>query len=176
MSLTVSLHAPTRAETVNVARWRADAGGAPFRTSREISATQQERFYEDVVDQPGAHRYWTVRPRPGYGFVPADPVAFVGLTGIEWENGLAEISLIVAPHVQRRGVGTATVRAVLDEAFLRLRLATVWGECYRCNPAYPFWERVTKAWGAYATTLPGRKYWAGALWGSLYFSFDRRHA
>ncbi|HYM24450.1 MAG TPA: GNAT family protein, partial [Vicinamibacterales bacterium] len=100
-------------------------------------------------------------------------VACVGLTDIQWENGLAEISLIVDPERAKCGHGAAAVKLVLAEAFDRLRLETVFGEVYSCNPATDFWIKVTEPYGAVAVRLPRRKFWNGQLFDSLYFSIAR---
>jgi hypothetical protein len=59
------------------------------------------------------------------------------------------------------------------EAFGSMGLKTVYGECYRCNPSYAFWEKVVEEYGGYSTVLKARKYWGGVYWDSLYFSVDR---
>jgi RimJ/RimL family protein N-acetyltransferase len=96
-----------------------------------------------------------------------------GLTDISPENGSAEISLIVAPRYRHSGTryGSRTVEAILVEAFMRMRLETVYGEVYTCNTdAVVFWKTIAERLSAYTTTLPRRKFWNGKLWDSLYFS------
>jgi len=96
-----------------------------------------------------------------------------GLTNIEWENGLAEISLIIDPSYRGGGRGRMAVQLLLDQAFCRLRLETVFGEVYTINPALDFWAKVARHYTADCTTLPRRKFWNGNLYSSMYFSITR---
>jgi len=63
------------------------------------------------------------------------------------------------------------VRLVLVEAFERMRLATVFGECYACNPAEGFWRRQIALYSGDGVTVPRRKFWDGQLWDSWLFWF-----
>lgn len=131
-------------------------------------AMQAEFFFGTVCSRTAHHRYWAVR-----GAVDEHPdriVAMTGLTDIQWENGLAEISLLTMPDRTGQGIGSETVKLVLAEAFGAMRLLTVFGECYMNNPAVSFWERIVKDYGGSATTLPRRKFWDGQLWDSYYFT------
>ena len=94
----------------------------------------------------------------------------IGFVGIQWENGLAEISLIVGPD-EPKGTGRAAVGLALRWAFNDLRLATVWGECYASNEAIGFWKKIVAEHpGGSAVILPRRKFWAGRLWDSYVFT------
>ncbi len=96
-----------------------------------------------------------------------------GLTNIHWINRNVEISLIVNPKMQRKGVGARCVDMLLEEAFDKMGLKTVYGETYSCNPAgVCFWNKVCDKDKAYKTSLPNRKYWDGKFWDSMYFSID----
>ena len=99
-------------------------------------------------------------------------VGMCGLVDIQWENSIAEISLIIDPKQQKRGMGYSAVELVLDEAFNRMGLKTVFGECYECNPAICFWKKITQKYNGYGTALLNRKLWNGKLYDSLYFSID----
>ena len=154
----------TERECLSVLPWRAQAR-ASLRTSHGLTETQQLSFFRDVVCNPNApHRYWAVRREIGGRFA-----GMAGLTFIQWENKLAEISLIVDPAV--RGLGKFAVWLVLKEAFDHMGLATVIGECYACNlPGLRFWRQIADAYKADLVELPRRKFYDGALWPSLYFS------
>lgn len=164
--MTLTLEAPTLDDVERVRIWRNQAGHldalrTPYRLTDEMQAT----FYRDVVcDRASLDRYFSVRLERQF-------VAFGGLTNISWENGNAEISLIVHPEHRKQGVGRLTVALLLDEAFSRLRLQAVFGEVYTCNPsAVAFWNELAHA-GAWMTTILPRRKWAlGRLWDSLYFS------
>ena len=93
-----------------------------------------------------------------------------GITNIEWENRLGEISLIIAPKYQGRNLGSESVDLLIKEAFERMNLKTVFGECYKCNPATGFWNLVIAKYNAYSTVLPNTKYFDGRYHDSLYFS------
>lgn len=101
-----------------------------------------------------------------------DLLAFGGLTYIQWENRLAEISLIVNPSNRKDGKGSDCVDMLLDEAFNKMNLKTVTGECYECNPGIKFWYRVIDKYDGYKTILKNRKFWDGKYHDSLYFSID----
>ena len=97
-----------------------------------------------------------------------------GFTNIQWQNRLAEISLIVDPEKRDKGYGEKAVELLLDQAFKQLNLKTVFGECYGCNEAAcGFWQSLTAKYKGFTTALPNRKYWNGEYHNSLYFSIDR---
>jgi RimJ/RimL family protein N-acetyltransferase len=96
----------------------------------------------------------------------------VGLTNIDFVNGYAEISLIINPALHKMGFGRIAVTLALGEAFNNLRLDTVIGEVYECNPAIHFWRKIVKERDGYSTRLPRRKWHDGMLWDSMYFSFS----
>ena len=152
------------AETVR--QWRnADRSGlrTPFMLTREM----QQAFHASLADRNAPHRYWAVSR---FAEPSNDLAAMAGLTYIQWENGLAEISLIVSPIEVGKGIGREAVRLALMEAFDRMRLLTVVGECYECNPAVGFWRKVVADYGGSLATLPRRKWWDGRLWDSLVFA------
>lgn len=137
-----------------------------LRTPSMLTHAQQADFYQKVVsDRRAEARYFGVHPDGAECLV-----AMVGLAPIQWENGLAEISLIVDPEQAGKGIGEAAVALVLKEGFDRLRLATIFGECYECSPALGFWEKVVLVYGAQLTWLPRRKFWAGQFWRALIFT------
>ncbi len=142
-----------------------------LRTPVMLGEEQQEAFYEQVVvNGIDTHRYFAVRDGDAL-------VAMVGLTGICWESGIAELSLITDPDPKKRGkgIGSGALDLLLREGFDSLGLQTIYGECYLCNPAIGFWERMVERHRAYWTTLPRRKRWAGKLWDAMYFSITTPH-
>ncbi len=154
----------TPADMETVRRWRNDHLEG-LRTPYPLTREQQEQFYKDVIcNRDSQHRYWAVE---GDGLV-----GMVGLTYIQWENRLAEISLITDPYARKRGIGSDAVKLALEQAFGNMGLLTVYGECYECNPACGFWHRMTERYHGVTATLPRRKFWHGKLWDSLYFSID----
>jgi len=145
--------------------WRNKMPGV-LRTPYLLTKEQQEHFYQNVVcDRNSRLRFWSLRNDNN------SLIGLAGLINIEWENGLAEISLIFDPDCIGKGYGPHAVQLLLAEGFNNLGLATIYGECYECNPAVGFWEHMVEKYGGYSTKLPRRKRWEGKLYDSLYFSF-----
>ena len=161
------LDALAASDCETVRHWR-NADRMGLRTPYMLSQQMQADFYQRVVsDRRSPHRYYAVRDDNGI------MVAMVGLTDIEWENGHAEISLIVDPAQTGHGIGAASVRLILEEAFHRMRLVTVFGEVYDHNPARAFWSKLLKLHSkpTHSVKLPRRKFWDGQLHGSILFWF-----
>lgn len=161
----VELRPLSHADLDVVRGWR-NAARESLRTPYPLTPAMQDRFAAEVVDNPQApHRYfgiWTSAQRF---------VGMGGLTYIRNEDGIAEISLIVSPSETSKGFGWDAVGALLDEAFGRMRLLTVCGEAYYCNPSgVTFWQRFCHEYGGEVVRLPRRKWWDGRLWDSLYFT------
>lgn len=147
--------------------WRNDCMET-LRTPYLLTEEMQEEFYRDVCcNRDSPHRYYAIYDDSG---------AFVGMGGltfIQWENRLAEISLILDPEDRGRGLGEQAVDMLLAEAFDGMGLKTVTAECYESNQSgISFWTKVADQYGAYRTTLPNRKLWNGRFWSSLYISID----
>lgn len=161
---TLYLDTPTPADLLTVIAWRMTCPET-LRTPRAITPAEQARFYAEYVCNPKSpHRYYAVRK-------PCDEdvsgcygefVALVSLENISWENGHAEIGLIVDPARHGQGIGRQAVALALEVAFNRLRLQTVWLECYFCG--HPeFWHHIIRAYGGSSVIWPRRKWWGGAL-------------
>lgn len=163
------LDAPSADDCEAVRGWRnRDDVRAGLRTPHMLTDAMQRSFYEDVVcDRRAASRWWAVRGASG----GAPLLAFAGLTGIAWEDGHAEVSLLVSPAHRGEGVGGRALRLVLREAFGRMRLRTVFGEVYAHNPASRFWLRRVEAYSGGHTLLPRRKWWDGRLHDGIVFWF-----
>jgi RimJ/RimL family protein N-acetyltransferase len=176
----VTLEPLTAGDAERIRQWRnQDLSG--LRTPYPLTDHQQRQWYETVVcDRNGPHRYFAVhteayridRPQllTGSNLVYETFFAMVGITYISWENGLAELALVTDPARRRQGIGRAAVLAVLREGFDNLGLHQVYGECYHCNPALGFWQRLIDDYGWQHTTLPARKRWRGVWHDSTYFA------
>lgn len=161
----LELDALQRTDMETIRYWRMLARQT-LRTPFVATELQQEAFYRDVASNPNSpHRYYAIRlDRKIFGCC--------GLTNISWENGTAEISLIVDSANRGRGIGREVVRRLLVEAFERFRLVHVWGEAYRNNPDIAFWERLVADYpNAYRLDWPVRKFWDGRHYGSLLFGW-----
>ncbi len=160
--------APSIQDVQLVREWR-NADISFLRTPFMLTEQMQKDFYHNVISNWNSDcRFWAIKTSR-----PSDLVAFGGLTGIQWENRLAEISLIVNPDERGKNYGALSVQGLLDTGFNELNLQNICGECYLCNPAEGFWEKMIVRFGGTKTTLPNRKYWDGEYWDSLYFNFEK---
>jgi RimJ/RimL family protein N-acetyltransferase len=150
-----------------VREWRLEVPES-LRTTFPLTEECQEEFYRNVVcDRKSEHRYFALCADSQFA-------GMGGITGIQWENRLGEISLILDPARRHEGLGMASVRAILACAFQQLNLQTVFGECYECNEeGMEFWIKVAKHCNGYAAHLPGRKFWNGKYYDSIYFAIDK---
>ena len=176
-------------ETVRV--WRL---GCPetLRTPYMLTKEMQQQYYRDVIcNREGHTRYWGLWRRvANCGVRMTDPrfgpvgytqseytfIGYGGLENISWENGNAEISLLIGPEYRRTGYGREAVKLFLGQAFDVMRLNSVYGECYACAP-WVFWRNILdesqypgeifgdEIW------LPRRKFWDGSYYDSFYFTF-----
>ena len=156
--------------------WRNEARET-LRTPFPLAEGMQTEFYRDVICRRDApHRYWGL---VGDGddadkaeeAIIGHLLGIGGLTFIQPENGIAEISLLIDPELTGKGLGAAAVDCLLEEAFDRMRLCTVVGEVYASNSAgMEFWKKIVANHDGEWTTLPRRKWWAGRLWPSMYFT------
>lgn len=155
----------TRADCEQVRQWRNNCLYA-LRTPYGLTEEMQAKFYDDVIcDRNARARFWGI-------WIEARFIGMAGLENIEWENGCAEISMIIDPDCHSKGYGIQATDMLLDKGFNQMRLETIYGECYECNPAVEFWKKVCSKYNASKTFLPNRKYWGGVLYDSLYFSID----
>lgn len=61
-------------------------------------------------------------------------IGVCGLTGINWVNSTAELSIYIGPEEERhKGYGRGIVNELLRIAFMELNLNRVWLECYEFN-------------------------------------------
>jgi RimJ/RimL family protein N-acetyltransferase len=161
-----------------VRQWRnneMECWRTPFMLTKEM----QEDFYRRCCDRNSPHRYWAiVRTKDEYseGCHPISEPHFIGMGGItyiQWENRIGEITLIIEPGIRGKGYAEKAVYLLLGQAFNHLNLRTVFGECYECNPACKFWRKITDKYKSIRIMLPNRKYWNGKYYNSMYFSIDK---
>lgn len=157
------LRPPKLTDVIIVGAWR-NSCMESLRTPTYSTQITQTKFFDKTMNSD-SNRYYVIEN--------ADMVAFGGITDIETENGLGEISLLVKPHLVGSGVGEESVELLLNHAFNKLRLQTVYGECYSCNEkGLKFWQKICKKYKARVAVLPNRKFWEGKFYDSLYFSID----
>lgn len=168
----MKLQALTLEDCLKVAEWRND-NMVGLRTPYPLTEGMQREFYENVIcNRNSNHRYWGIQLFSG---PDTKLIGMVGLTGIQWENRLAEISLITDPNRKGEGIGEEAVKLILEEAFGRMNLHSVIGECYAANPALGFWQKMVERWGDYSCWLPDKKFWDGKYHDSYYFRFSKTH-
>ena len=131
-----------------------------------LTEDMQYDFYERCSDRNSPHRYFAIMGN-GYKFI-----GMGGITYIQWENRIGEITLIIDPKVRKDGLGEKAVDLLLDYAFNHLNLHTVFGEVYTCNEAANFWLEITRKYKGQSRRLPDRKYWKREYWDSCYFSVN----
>lgn len=154
-----------------------------LRTPFMLTSGMQKQFEKDVLDnRQSNHRYFGIYiddslnrqmcSREELEFLPSNLIGMGGITNIEWENGLGEISLIIDQQRCGEGYGKESVELLLNKAFNEMRLNNIYGECYKCNPNIGFWEKTIKKYNAYQTILPNRKFYRAKFYNSLYFNIN----
>ncbi len=155
----------TKQQCEKVRLWRNELPES-LRTPYGLTEDMQEDFYKNTIcNRNSPNRYWALIDEGVF-------IGMGGITNIQWENRLGEISLIINPEYRNKGLGEKAVWLILNQAFNYMNLKTVYGECYKCNPAYSFWEKLNNV---KISDLPNRKFWNGKYYNSLYFSIDNEN-
>jgi RimJ/RimL family protein N-acetyltransferase len=179
----MKLKALSLADLEQVRLWRngcLESLRTPFLLTQEM----QEAFYRDVVcNRQSNARYWgawTEEPYPKTVLtgnitmqrigVNSVLVGMCGLENIQWENRLAEISLILDPEYP---MYADALRLLLSEAFMSLNLENVYTEVYDCSPYRSFWREIIDKYKCDAAILPCRKYWNGRYFNSMYLNVSK---
>ena len=136
-----------------------------LRTPFLLTEKMQEEFYHGL-NRGSDKRYWALKGK-------SRTVGMAGLVNIEWENRIAEISLIIDPECRGLGLGKQAVKLILHEGFNNMNLKNIYGECYYCNNDIGFWKNLIDYYKASTTILKERKNWNGIHWDSLYFNFSQ---
>jgi RimJ/RimL family protein N-acetyltransferase len=156
-----------------IREWRNNTSGV-LRTTLLLTYEQQEDFYKKIVCNRNSNcRYFAIKKTIRNNCAEISLIGMCGLENIEWENGLAEISLILGPNYVGKGYGKESLFLILNEGFNVLRLNTIYGECYYSNPNLGFWRKQIKKYNGYDCQLLDRKYFKGKYYNSLYFSFNK---
>lgn len=169
----------TYSDCIEVAKWRNQCPET-LRTPGLTSESQQAAFYNAISDKNSKLKYWKIIKREehndNYTYKASYDPLLIGAGGldIQWENRLAEISLIINPIYQKYGHGKKTVDLILEQGFNILNLQNIFGECYYCNQGgIIFWDKITKFYNGEQIILPARKYWGGKYYGSMYFNINK---
>ncbi|MFA5130460.1 MAG: GNAT family N-acetyltransferase [Patescibacteria group bacterium] len=154
----------SESDCLMVREWRNDSIET-LRTPYMLTEEMQRDFYKNTVCNRNANsRWWAINKDRLF-------IGMAGLTDIQWENGTAEISLIIHPKSRGMGYGFEAAEKILDKAFNELRLANIFGECYYCNPeGIKLWSKLCGKYQAFSVDLPCRKFFAGVFHNSYYFT------
>ena len=160
-----------------IRKWRNEVvKNGIFRTSYLLTYHMQKKFFDDVINNRNSNsRYFGIFKEKAEGEKNINLDTFIGYTGIDkiqWENGIAEIGLMIGHKYVGLGYGSKSLSLVLNEAFNNMRLQNIYGECYKCNPNIEFWEKMIEKYKAYSTILPSRKFFNGYFFDSMYFNFN----
>lgn len=162
----MKLRSLTLEDMEKVRQWRNNNLEA-LRTPYVLTKEMQEEFYKKVIISRDAKvRLWAID-------VGDELIGMGGLMNIEWENRLAEISILIDPKKWKMGYGSEAVHLILLEGFNNINVENIYGECYLCSPSVEFWKKISLKYNAYTTRLPKRKYWKGNYWDSLYFNISK---
>jgi len=159
----------TREDCEHARAWR-NGSLETLRTPYPLTEEMQSDFYDTIVcNRASCHRYY------GAHDLNNVLVGIGGITNIQWENSIGEISLILDQDKRGNGLGAKAVDLLLDKAFNQIGLRTVFGECYCCNiDGVKFWTKVKDKYKGLSVMLPSRKFWNGSYYSSLYFSIDAK--
>lgn len=138
-----------------------------LRTPFALTMEMQEDWYKnEICNRNSKTRFWAIE-------VAGRLVGYGGIENIQWENSIGEISLLINPEYQGRGIGHGAAIDILYQAFNVLNLNTVFGEVYHNNPAVKFWKLLTNQYDGATSILYNRKYWDGNYYDATYFSIQR---
>ena len=173
----VRLATLTDADAEPTARWR-EAARANLRTPYVRTVEEQREFIRTLPAHRHEYRYWAVQvTRSGVKltipYAYTETVGIAGLSPIQWENGIAEVSLVLDPACMGKGYGGQAFALLLAEAFDTLRLHQVVAQVYTLNPALGFWRKMAERYGnGKAIVMPHQKFWKGQYHDAEYFSFS----
>lgn len=164
----------TEKEIQLVREWRNFASRyGVYRTPFLLTEAMQLDFFNNTVnDRTSNSRYWGIHLRNNCKEGESGFIGIAGLNNIQWENGIAEIALTISIDAKGKGYGEESLNLIAYEAFCNLRLYTIYGECYLCNPNRGFWENMIEKYRGYRVILQDRKYYNGSYFDSIYFSFN----
>ncbi len=163
----------TQLETLNlqdlemVRKWRNELKGI-LRTSFLINEEMQKDFYyKNLSNRISNVRYFKLIKDSLFA-------GMVGITDIEWENRLGQISIIVNPNMQGLGIGYEALEMLFNEAFMHMNLNCLYAEVYKSNENMIFWDKVCLKYNPRKSILEDRKYFEGKYYDSIYLSFTKK--
>lgn len=150
-----------------VRQWR-NVDISMYRTPFYLTEEMQQDFYKNVIcNRNSKHRYYAMM------LSESEFVGMIGLVNISLENRNAEISIVIDPELRGKDYGNKGIELLLDTGFNQVNLDNIYGECYKCNQAVNFWEKIIKKYNCQTAILPERKYFNGEYYDSIYFNFKK---
>jgi len=156
----------TESDCEQIRKWRnRDIAGArtPFLLTEEM---QRDFYFDEVSNRDSKHRFWAIRIE---SLTTHNLVGIAGLSNIEWENGCAEIALMISPDERRKGYGREAIELLKLWGFARMGLKVIYAQVYGCNPDVAFWEKLDYT---FLCTMPSRKLWDGKRWPIYYYQWE----
>lgn len=150
-------------DLMQIIPWRNDCMES-LRTSTLTNEHMQKKYYE-TIHTDKSYRMYSVRDA-------SDLLALTGFSNISLDNRNAEINIIVNPKKRNSKLGEQIIDMIFDVGFSKMNLEYIYGECYKCNKAISFWERIIEKYDGSSVTLPARKYYNNKYYDSLYFTID----
>ena len=160
-----------------------------LRTSFPLTTAMQGEFYKNVIcNRQSNSRFWGIWIR---GLIKKENtstcvwpaqiitveedilIGMAGLENIQWENRLAEISLILNHEYNTDDFLQQGLGMILHEAFLTLNLQNIFTEVYECSHLHRFCIESANKYHAKIAILPNRKYWDGKYYDSKYINFNK---
>ena len=156
----------TESDCEQIRKWRnVNVAGArtPFLLTEEM---QRDFYFDEVSNRDSKHRFWAIRIE---SLTTHNLVGIAGLSNIEWENGCAEIALMISPDERRKGYGREAIELLKLWGFARMGLKVIYAQVYGCNPDVAFWEKLDYT---FLCTMPSRKLWDGKRWPIYYYQWE----
>jgi RimJ/RimL family protein N-acetyltransferase len=146
-----------------IRKWR-QGKGYMLRTESDITAHSQQQWYENVVSNRDSKiKFWAIYKKETEIYFP-----LLGYCSLDFDfiNGQAELGLLIGDEYQKQGYGMQVVDMLINKAFNEFRMHSVFFECYKCNPAIDFWEKVCIKYKIKGVALPMRKFWKNVYYSS----------
>jgi RimJ/RimL family protein N-acetyltransferase len=141
-----------------IRKWR-QGKGYMLRTETDITEYSQNKWYQNSVSDRGNQmKFWGIEDKKLVGYCTLD---------VDYVNGRGELGLLIGDEYQRKGYGTVATDWLINKSFNDFRLHSVFYECYDCNPAHIFWDKVGVKYKANVVMLPATKFYNGTYFNSF---------
>lgn len=151
-----------REDMPTIVKWR-NQQQEILRTSYLLTDEMQYRFYDEVICNRNSNcRFFAVTNNVN------ELIGMAGLENIQWDNRLAEISIITNPDIF---ILPCIFKKIKYIAFNQMNLNSIFTEVYKCSRYINAWEDIAKANKADIALLPRRKYWKSEYFDSYIYTF-----